>query len=154
MRRKVLILYDAFDTEGDTAIGVPWESDAMALQDFFALPNKFAVMEKWVLIQKSLEAAAGASATDSLSLLYVSHVSASVGVDPIVVAAGPPPDGPASALPGMNDVLGEYLEDAALAADDDKEVPRRTGVVILDFPGQRIVDAVIRRNPPPALSLE
>ena len=91
--------------------------------------------DKWVAVRTALERAASAAADDGL--LYLAHVSASVGVLPIEAAAGPLN----RTVAGMNDVTGQWARDYAGA-----EGATRMGVVIVDFPGRRLVEAVLAWN--------
>ncbi|KAL2109677.1 hypothetical protein VUR80DRAFT_2139 [Thermomyces stellatus] len=130
LRGKILLL-ENFPSE-DGPYGIRWDSPLMELEDLWVIPNADHLGEKWQAIEEALELAR--DRPDDNSVLSVSHLSASVGVLPIEAAAGPRTR---KDIRGMNDRTGEWLE---------KGRQGRTGVVISDFPGQRLVDAIIRRN--------
>lgn len=129
VRGKVLLLQE-FPSENDP-YGLVWDSELMELEDFWEIPSADHLGEKWTAIEEALDLAR--EAPDDNSALHVSHLSASVGVLPIEAAAGPMTR---REIKGMNDRTGEWLEKGE----------GRTGVVIVDFPGGKLVDAVIARN--------
>lgn len=129
-RGKVVLLQE-FPSE-DGPYGLLWDSPLMELEDLWVVPSADHLGEKWAAIEKALDLAR--EAPDDNSALHVSHLSASVGVLPIEAAAGPRTR---REIRGMNDRTGAWLEAGGRG---------RTGVVIVDFPGQRLVDAVIARN--------
>ena len=48
----------------------------------------------------------------------------------------------------LNDVTGDYLTGGTnTAAGAGGRAKARTGIVIADFPGQRLIDAVLSQNP-------
>ncbi|KAL5614840.1 hypothetical protein BROUX41_004923 [Berkeleyomyces rouxiae] len=130
MRGKILILQEFPGTE---EYGVRWRSTCIVLEDLWIIPSVPHLELKWTAIHSALVRAA--TEPDDNSALYVSHLSASVGVLPIEAAAGPL-DGTAI---GMNERTGTWLE---------KEPKARRGVVIIDFPGQALIDVVIGQNAP------
>ena len=67
--------------------------------------------------------------------LYLSHLSASVGVLPIEAAAGTRN----GSVAGINDRTGMWLRGVG-------EGIERVGVVILDFPGRELIRQVLGRN--------
>lgn len=128
--------------------GVPWSPDNAQLQieDYWLLPDVAHLEDKWAAIRANLDAAAGAGTSGKL---YFSHLSATGAVLPIGVAAGPLPekkqeDGgggdDAPVVRGMNDRTGAYLEQKVGSGTG------ATGVVIIDFPGQRLITSILRRN--------
>lgn len=130
LRGKILLLENFASEKGPYGIG--WDSPLMELEDLWIIPNADHLGEKWQAIEEALDLAR--ERPDDNSVLSVSHLSASVGVLPIEAAAGPRTR---KEIRGMNDRTGEWLE---------KGGSGRTGVVIIDFPGQRLVDEVIKRN--------
>ncbi|KAL7925698.1 PLC-like phosphodiesterase [Trichoderma austrokoningii] len=133
LRSKILILQN-FDAR-DGPYGLQWEGPEMVLEDLWIIPDVYHLAEKWSAIRDALETAA--LAPDDNRFLYLAHLSASVGVLPIEAAAGPMN----RTIQGMNDMTGQYLEDAEGNVDE-----ARVGVVIVDFPGRKLIDTVLRWN--------
>ncbi|KAM3563787.1 hypothetical protein ARSEF4850_002175 [Beauveria asiatica] len=135
LRSKVLVLQD-FPADHDgpaNKYGVAWDDGRqMVLEDRWIVPDVHRLRDKWTAIREALERAAG-DVQDNKAL-YLSHVSASVGVLPIEAAAGPRN----GSVVGMNDETGRWLENGDQAG--------RTGIVIFDFPGKRAIEAVLARN--------
>lgn len=132
LRSKILLLQE-FPSK--ITHGLPWTSPAISLEDLWIIPDIYHLSEKWTAIRTHLEAAASTPLDNTL--LYLSHISASVGVLPIEAAAGPMN----RSVVGMNDMTGQWLMDFEVV-----EGVRRTGVVIFDFPGRKVLDAVLRWN--------
>lgn len=136
LRSKVFILQN-FPADGNgpgNKYGIAWDGPQMVLEDLWVVPDVYHLKDKWAAIRDALVKTA-ADVQDNKAL-YLSHISASVGVLPIEAAAGPKN----KTVVGMNDETGQWLEDG----DQDG----RTGVVIFDFPGKRGIDAVLARNGP------
>lgn len=129
LRGKILLLQN-FESLPANKYGIGWETGAMVLEDFWQMSNLASLDKKFTAITDNLEYAA-ANASDGL--LYLTHLSASVGVLPIVAAAGLE----SWNVTGMNDRTGDWL--AARAG-------QRTGVVIMDFPGGKLVNEILSRN--------
>lgn len=138
LRGKVIVLYE-FQTAPGAAYGVPWKSPHISLEDLWIIVDLEHLEDKWEAIRASLEAA-GASPPNS-DVLFLSHLSASVGVTPIEAAAGPLEAVNGSMIEGMNDRTGRLLEKSVKDGQRGK-----TGVIMGDFPGQRLVDAILARN--------
>lgn len=134
LRSKIFLLQE-FKTADDKAYGLDWDGDQMILEDYWIIPDIYHLADKWTAIRSALEDAAQGSPDNGA--LYISHTSASVGVLPIEAAAGPLN----RTMAGMNDMTGQWLKDF-----DGVEGAARTGVVVFDFPGRRLVDAVLRWN--------
>ncbi|POR33796.1 1-phosphatidylinositol phosphodiesterase [Tolypocladium paradoxum] len=135
LRSKIFLLQDFRAADGGP-YGLAWDGPQMALEDKWIVPDVYHLADKWTAIRIALERAAMAPLSDN-SLLYLAHVSASVGVLPIAAAAGPRN----RSVTGMNDMTGQWLLDFVASAD-----AARTGIVIFDFPGQRAIDAVLAWN--------
>ncbi|RFU77490.1 1-phosphatidylinositol phosphodiesterase precursor [Trichoderma arundinaceum] len=133
LRSKIFILQN-FDAR-DGPYGLRWEGPEMVLEDLWVIPDVYHLSEKWTAIRDALEYAA--LAPDDNRFLYLAHTSASVGVLPIEAAAGPMN----RTIPGMNDMTGQYLEDAS--GNDDLA---RIGVVIIDFPGRKLIKTILNWN--------
>ncbi|KAH0491846.1 hypothetical protein TgHK011_003252 [Trichoderma gracile] len=133
LRSKIFILQN-FDAR-DGPYGLLWEGPEMVLEDLWVIPDVYHLSEKWTAIRDALEYAA--LSPDDNRFLYLAHLSASVGVLPIEAAAGPMN----RTIQGMNDMTGQYLEDAS--GNDDLA---RVGVVIVDFPGRRLIETVLKWN--------
>lgn len=129
LRGKILLLEDFPAEHGP--YGLAWDGRLMELEDLWIIPSAGHLEDKWRAIEAALDLARVAPHDNGA--LHVSHLSASVGVLPIEAAAGPR----TRRIRGMNDRTGEWIEEGEEG---------RTGVVIVDFPGQRLVDAVIARN--------
>ncbi|POS80542.1 phosphatidylinositol-specific phospholipase C [Diaporthe helianthi] len=138
LRGKIMVLYE-FPTAPGAAYGVPWTSPHISLEDLWIIVDLEHLEDKWEAIRASLDAA-GASPPGS-DVLFLSHLSASVGVTPIEAAAGPLEAVNGSMIEGMNDRTGRLLEKSFKDGQKGK-----TGVIIADFPGHRLVDAVLARN--------
>ncbi|EGX88165.1 Phosphatidylinositol-specific phospholipase [Cordyceps militaris CM01] len=135
LRSKILVLQNFPADNGGPAnkYGIAWEGDQMVLEDVWIVPDVQHLPDKWTAIRDALTRAA-ADVQDNKAL-YLAHVSASVGVLPIEAAAGPKN----RTVVGMNDETGRWLEASGGSGG-------RTGVVILDFPGKRVIEAVLARN--------
>lgn len=131
LRGKILILQN-FGAE-PAEYGIKWESPLLSIEDDYEIPDLYAGLdEKWGQVQLGLENAAnGIEAGDGK--LYLSHLSASVGVLPIEAAAGTK-DGNVT---GINDRTGSWLSEWNGG---------KTGVVIIDFPGRELLTTVLARN--------
>lgn len=140
LRGKVLVLYE-FPVVG-VGYGIPWDSPLyMSLEDLWIIADPAHLDEKWDAVQANL-AAAGAS-DDEGDVLFLSHLSASVGVTPIEAAAGPRAKREnGTTIVGINDRTGLWLEEGGVA----KGSAGKTGIVMADFPGQRLVEAILERN--------
>lgn len=138
LRGRIIVLYE-FDTVGHD-YGIPWTSEHIALEDLWIIMDPHSLEDKWNAVKKNLQLAA-ASADDS-DVLYLSHLSASVGVLPIEAAAGPSKDrSNGTLIQGINDRTGQWLE-----GGDEAGVGGKTGVIMGDFPGQRLVGDILKRN--------
>ncbi|KAI5459762.1 PLC-like phosphodiesterase [Mariannaea sp. PMI_226] len=135
LRNRIFILQQFPDQHGP--YGVEWEGKQMKLEDLWIIPDIYHLADKWTAIRNALELAA--TAAHDNSVLYLAHISASVGVLPIEAAAGPLN----RTVSGMNDMTGQWIEDF-----EDNPDTSRTGIVILDFPGRRLIDAILRWNEP------
>ncbi|CAK7270032.1 hypothetical protein SEPCBS57363_003896 [Sporothrix epigloea] len=146
--------------------GIPWKlsSSLLQIEDYWQTPDLKHLDNKWDAVRDNLQAAArnatavgvdsnGDSDGDSdgdgayASPLFLSHLSASVGVTPIDAAAGPVN----RSVMGINDRTGYWLErgdDLAERVENAASQTRYTpvGVVMADFPGRRLMDAILRRN--------
>lgn len=137
LRGRIIVLQEFPSVLGP--YGVPWKSPHISLEDLWIIPTPAHLEEKWDAIRRKL-VEAGASAAGS-DVLFLSHLSASIGVLPIEAAAGPLEEVNGTMIVGMNDRTGLWLEQG-----EGQGVEGKTGVIMADFPGQRLVDAVVRRN--------
>lgn len=132
LRNKILILQNFGPQPAE--FGIKWESPLLSIQDKFVIPDLHAGMDaKFDAIVEGLESAAKGTMGDGDGRLYLGHLSGSVYVLPIEVAAGTRN----GKVKGMNDRTGEWL-----AAGNG----RTTGVVIIDFPGEKLVREILLRN--------
>ncbi|KFH43042.1 1-phosphatidylinositol phosphodiesterase-like protein [Hapsidospora chrysogenum ATCC 11550] len=137
LRSRIFLLQN-FKSEYDTPYGLAWDGDQMVLEDLWIIPDIYHLADKWTAIRDALEDAA--TSPDDNSRLHLAHTSASVGVLPIEAAAGPRN----RSVVGMNDMTGQWLHDVFPETGQGS----RTGVVIFDFPGKKLIDAVLRWNEP------
>ncbi|WP_434300497.1 phosphatidylinositol-specific phospholipase C domain-containing protein [Corallococcus exiguus] len=123
VRGKIVIL----DNFGGGAYGVNWGS--LALQDDWTVSTIFDIDNKWDKVRDHLgRTNAGAPPT-----LYVNFLSgSSVAAFPNVVAGG---DG--MAIRGVNDYAIDHLVGGNV---------QRAGVVMMDFPGAGLIDAILALN--------
>lgn len=138
LRGRVIVLQE-FPSAPGVGYGVLWGSPHISLEDLWIIVDLEHLEEKWQAIRASLEAAAASPAGSDV--LFLSHLSASVGVTPIEAAAGPLEAVNGSMIEGMNDRTGRLLEKSVKDGQQGK-----TGVIMGDFPGQRLVDAILSRN--------
>lgn len=138
LRGRVIVLQE-FPSSTGVTYGVPWTSPHISLEDLWIIVDLEHLEDKWRAIRESLEAAA--ASPPGLDVLFLSHLSASVGVTPIEAAAGPLEAVNGSMIEGMNDRTGRLLEKVVKDGQQGK-----TGVIMGDFPGQRLVDAILARN--------
>ncbi|CAK7562345.1 MAG: hypothetical protein SEPTF4163_000187 [Sporothrix epigloea] len=143
--------------------GIPWElsSSLLQIEDYWQTPDLKHLDNKWDAVRDNLQAAAKNATAEEVdsnsnsdgdgeyaSPLFLSHLSASVGVTPIDAAAGPVN----RSVTGINDRTGYWLErgdDLAKRVEDDASKTSRytpVGVLMADFPGRRLIDAILRRN--------
>ncbi|KAJ0349308.1 hypothetical protein COL154_003271 [Colletotrichum chrysophilum] len=135
LRSKIFLLQN-FPSKGPKSpYGVIWESSDMVLEDLWIIPSMEHLYMKWEAIENALKRAATSKPNNRV--LYLAHLSASVGVLPIEAAAG----NLNHTVAGMNDRTGDWLAETAGGADAGK-----TGIVIMDFPGRALVDEVLARN--------
>lgn len=135
LRSKIFLLEQFTTASTSPPYGLEWDGPQMKLEDLFIIPDVYHLADKWTAIRDALEEAATAPLDNTI--LYIAHVSASVGVLPIEAAAGPVN----RTVVGMNDMTGQWLADF-----EGVEEARRTGIVVVDFPGKKIIDAVLRWN--------
>jgi 1-phosphatidylinositol phosphodiesterase len=133
LRGKILILQN-FGPE-PAEYGIKWESPILAIEDLYDIPDLYyGLDEKWEAIEEALVAAGNETKEeDGDGKLYISHLSASVGVLPIEAAAGTRN----GSVVGLNDRTGEWLREGNGGG---------TGVVIIDFPGKDLIQAILKRN--------
>lgn len=137
LRGKVIILYEFPTVAGP--YGIPWASPYMKLEDLWIILDPEHLDDKWEAIKENLEQAAASAEEDDL--LFLSHLSASVGVTPIEAAAGPLEERNGTMIVGINDRTGLWLEQGK-----EKGSASKTGIIMGDFPGQRLVEDILSRN--------
>ncbi|KAH8714540.1 phospholipase C [Ilyonectria robusta] len=135
LRSKIFIIQQFPDEHG--LHGLKWRSKQMVLQDYWITPSLFHLADKWSVMRDAIELAAAAEHDNSV--LYLAHASTAVGVLPIDAAAGTAN----RTITGMNDMTGQWIEHL-------ENIPEatRTGIVVFDFPGRRLVESVLRWNEP------
>ncbi|KAL5606758.1 uncharacterized protein BROUX77_003951 [Berkeleyomyces rouxiae] len=127
IRGRIIILQD-FPTERHGLLAVAWNSEYIVVSDWKFALGKFGVALKWFAVKAGLT-----SVAEKLDeKLHITHVSAGSSSTPYQVAGG------ASGMgPGMNDRVANYLT--------THSVPR-TGIIVMDFPGKRLVEQIISHN--------
>lgn len=136
LRGRALVLYEFPTIDPNPGYGIRWTSPHIALEDLWVILAPELLEQKWAAVRANLEAAAAAQPGEDV--LFLSHLSASVGVTPIEAAAGPLLDRTnGSVIPGINERTGWWLEDGRGG---------KTGVVMADFPGRRLVEDILKRN--------
>jgi len=136
LRSKILIIQNFGPVPAP--YGIKYESPLLVIEDDYALTDLGDMDSKFAAIEENLLAAANSSSWDNGlgdGLVYLTHVSASVGVNPIDVAAGPLN----RSVTGQNDRTGTWLTDHV-------DGNGTTGVVILDFPGKDLINEILARN--------
>ena len=136
LRSRILVLQEFPSVLGP--YGVVWRSPHISLEDLWIIPDLAHLEEKWDAIRTKLTEAA--ASPDDSDVLFLSHLSASVGVSPIEAAAGPLTEVDGRVIAGMNDRTGLWLEEG------EGRGGGKTGIIMGDFPGQRLVDAILKRN--------
>lgn len=116
LRNRILILYEFPTTTNTSVPGIPWTSpDHIALEDLWIIADPAHLDDKWTAVRANLVAAAAGDGKTNDALLFLTHLSASVGVLPIEAAAGPIGErnrngsSPGGIL-GINERTGTWLE--------------------------------------------
>lgn len=126
VRGKFVILQQ-FDGEGSD-FGLSYYSPALNIQDAYDVPTMFHIKGKWDKARGHLEEAVGGNP----QTLYVTFLSGvGPGAYPHAVAAG------ALWFTGVNHYALHWLESRDM---------RRTGVVMMDYPGPDLVTTILRYN--------
>jgi 1-phosphatidylinositol phosphodiesterase len=136
LRSRVFLLQE-FHSPRSGPYGLDWDGPRMALEDLWIIPDVYHLADKWTAVRDALERAA--TDVPDNQRLYLAHLSASVGVLPIEAAAGPMN----RTIEGINDVTGQWLDDFGGGGD-----VLRTGIVIADFPGKKLIESVLAWNEP------
>lgn len=131
--RSKIFMFQEFRSR-ENQYGLPWNNTQMILEDKWVIDGVDHLPEKWEAIETALNWASTMPLDNQH--MYVSHVSASVGLLPVEAAAGPLN----RTQVGMNDRTGEWLE------KNRYEPNRRVGVLIFDFPGAKLIENVIKWN--------
>lgn len=118
VRGRIVLVTEHSRTLG----GIPWAS--VSLQDDYQVPTLAAIEAKWEKVRAKLEEARGGS----FETLYVNHCSGTGlgGSFPFVVAEA------------VNEKVYRHVAGQ----------PGRYGIVIMDFPGERLIQALVRANFP------
>ncbi|RDA90868.1 hypothetical protein CP533_3233 [Ophiocordyceps camponoti-saundersi (nom. inval.)] len=121
--------------------GLEWNGPLMILEDWWIVPDLSSLPLKWQKIREAFKVAANQPLSNN-SHLYLSHISATgYKLLPVEAAAGPVN----RSVSGLNDLTGHWLENCR-----GKLPHSRVGIVILDFPGRRAIDAVLDWNKSPS----
>jgi 1-phosphatidylinositol phosphodiesterase len=122
VRGKIVILDDFGGGHG-----ISWQS--LQIQDDYVVNTVFDIDDKWEKVKNHLVSTNGGSSAN----MYVNFLSgSSAGAYPNTVAGG---DG--GAIRGVNDYALEYLVAGNV---------QRTGVMMMDFPGAGLIDAIIAHS--------
>lgn len=147
-RGKVVLLQDFDGAKGTRNVyGLPWdESDPrLRIEDLWILTGPKDIDRKWHAVWDALRSAADedkeGKEKSTERPLFLSHLSASVAVRPIEVAAGMVDSETKMWYEGINDRTGRWLEQRNKNRNFGK-----SGVLMADFPGKKLVDAIIQRN--------
>jgi 1-phosphatidylinositol phosphodiesterase len=136
LRGKILLIQN-FGSD-PAQYGIKYESPLLVIEDDYALTGLGDMDRKFAAIEDNLLAAQNGTSWDKGhgdGRVYLTHLSASVGVLPIEAAAGTL-DGK---MVGMNDRTGEWLGGRVGGNGT-------AGVVIMDFPGRELIEEVLARN--------
>ncbi|KAL2885199.1 1-phosphatidylinositol phosphodiesterase [Ceratocystis lukuohia] len=128
LRGKILILQD-FETSPPGRYGIPWNSHSVSSYSHrLALASgRLFLGLKWAGIKDNLRYIPSRYS----NMLRITHTTAGFGVRPIKIAAKK------GYKYGMNKFLGRYL----LYGEQDCY-----GVVVMDFPGNILIEELLRRN--------
>ncbi len=138
VRGKIVILQDfknGADSDsapaGPPCYGIWYRSNtAMEIQDTLDVITIFDIEDKWDDVRNHLTA----TKNGSPSVLYMNYLSDfSIFAAPLTIAGG------SSVITGVNDYALEHLLVAGLD---------RTGIMMMDFPGAALIDAIIAHNFP------
>ncbi|KKF96015.1 1-phosphatidylinositol phosphodiesterase [Ceratocystis platani] len=134
VRGKVFILQD-FKTNIPGRYGLPWDSPAISSYNFKVTLGTILIKLKWRAVQAFIEAIP----STSREMLSITHTTVSAGAKPIEIAASH------GRVEGLNKRLGDYLWNKNRMP---ASVPstNRIGVVAMDFPGQFLVEYIIKLN--------
>ncbi|KAL5611648.1 hypothetical protein BROUX41_000770 [Berkeleyomyces rouxiae] len=127
IRGKLLIIQD-FTTETPGRFGIPFKSDKLVVSNWKTASKFVGMSAKWGTVESSIKKAND----NSKNNLHITYTSVSRGIAPFRAAAGPKTEDK-----GLNDRLADYITAGNVA---------RTGVVVMDFPGKKLVDMIIERN--------
>ncbi|MDT0329358.1 phosphatidylinositol-specific phospholipase C [Nocardiopsis lambiniae] len=127
VRGRIVIVQD-FPASRD--YGIRWNGSALSVQDDYRVPTLFDIPAKWEKARVHLDAAASGPP----GTLYVNHLSGSGApfANPREVAWG------FLGSRGVNTYAVGHLRNAP---------PRRTGIVVMDFPDRELIDRILVRNP-------
>jgi 1-phosphatidylinositol phosphodiesterase len=132
LRSKILILQNFGSDPAE--YGIKWESPLLSIEDNYDIPDlDKGLDEKFESVKEGLMNA-GNGTEEGDGRLYLSHLSASVGVLPIEAASGTKN----GSVVGINDRTGKWLK--------GEEGKGKTGVVIIDFPGRELIEEILGRN--------
>lgn len=134
LRSKIFLLQD-FKCAKNRMYGLAWAGPQMVLEDDFDIHGERRLNTKWAAIEKALEKANDGPLDNKH--IYLAHASAAIGVLPIQAAAGTLD----KVQVGMNYRTGQWLDGHV----DDKG-SMRTGILIFDFPGKKLIDSVLAWN--------
>jgi 1-phosphatidylinositol phosphodiesterase len=123
-RGRIVIMQDFGSGSG---YGPRWNGSRMSIQDDYNLPTLFHIPQKWEAARAHFQR----TDTGGAGILFVNHLSASGGALPRSIAYG------ALGVTGMNQRALTYLAAGSV---------RRTGVVMIDFPGPDLVDTILAHN--------
>lgn len=128
VRGKIVILQN-FDGEGKT-YGLDWGSLGENLQDDYKVPTVFHIKKKWEKAKTHFQKTKDGDENQP----YINFLSgSSAGAYPYTVAGGTGAD------KGVNKHALEYLF-------KDEDQIKRTGIVMMDFPGAGLLDVILARN--------
>ncbi|MEC4015474.1 phosphatidylinositol-specific phospholipase C [Streptomyces sp. H27-D2] len=132
-RGKIVFLQN-FDSR--QPYGLRWSGANMDVEDHYEVPTIFDIPKRWNNAKAQLDKLTNPAA----GKMYVTHFSgASAGAYPIAVAGG------SLGIKGVNSRGFAYLESVNSPCTPQRCL-RKTGTVMMDFPGPDLVNRILRYN--------
>ncbi|KAL2885156.1 1-phosphatidylinositol phosphodiesterase [Ceratocystis lukuohia] len=125
VRGKIFILQD-FQTTPPGRFGLPWDSPSVSNYNP-GISSTYFLGLKWADVLANIKR----SSSSCSNKLCITHTTATGKAKPISVAAG------TRYSAGMNRRLGQYLARSKVKC---------IGIIALDFPGQNLVDQIVKLN--------
>lgn len=161
LRGKIFVIWDNFSSTGSipvTGTRFSW----LNLQDAYSVKTNWDLYNKWQIIKKFI------NANKSSSELSLNHLSASGGSFPYFIASGHSSAGTSAprlatglTTPGWKNKYPDFprvscfIGICTIAFEGTNTLTKnylntndieRTGIIAADFPGQGLIDSIIRKN--------